>query len=413
MRFNRKIVKIIEKWLYEKEIIILAGPRQVGKTTLLKILMDKLKQDIIKPEKIFYLNLEELDVLATLNESPDNLLDYITEKKGTNYFFIDEIQYLDNPSNFLKHVYDKYGSSIKLIITGSSNLEIKAKFQDSLAGRKVTFMINPLDFEEYLKFKKFPSIKYLYQVNLPLEIKNTFDKELEEYLVYGGMPAVVLQTDKTKKEKLLNEYVSAYINQDIRAFGRVENIGNFNKTVKILAGQIGNLLNVNELASSVGISRRETERYLELLEFTYVFFLLRPYAANVRTSLTKMPKFYFFDTGIRNALLGNLLASDSRSDIGALFENFVFMELKNEKGLYFYRSTGQREIDFLQDKNQALYLLEVKYQKLKKGINERILVNFPTQGKLIKPYVLNLSYNSKGKSGVEYIDYRFVGRFSQ
>ena len=409
MIFDRKIANIIEKWLDEKEIIILTGPRQVGKTTLLKILTEKLKRKNVSDDRIFYLNLEELNILSALNENPENLLDYITVKNARNYFFIDEIQYLDKPSNFLKHIYDKYADQIKLIATGSSNLEIKAKFQDSLAGRKATFGISPLDFEEFLKFKNFSQQRYLRQPELPPDIRHSFDRALEEYLIYGGLPAVVLQGDKAKKEKLLNEYAGAYINQDIRAFGQVDNIGDFNRVVKMLAGQIGNLLNVNELGNTAGVSRRNILKYLELLEYTYVFRKIAPYTANVRAQVTKMPKFYFFDTGVRNALLENFLGLDSRADAGALFENFVFTALDKDRNIYFYRSAGQSEIDFVVEKPEALCLIEVKYKKLNKRINERVLLNFPAKNKFgRKIYVINLSYNFKPDAGAEYLDYRFA-----
>ena len=201
MFYPRKISQKIEKWLTEKEIIILNGPRQVGKTTLLKILQDKLIRSGIVKERIFYLNLEEIKILSDLNQDPENLLNYIIQKDKTNFFFLDEVQYLDNPSNFLKHLYDKYAGKIKIIATGSSSLELKAKFQDSLVGRKVSFLVNPLDFEEFLTFKQSPLLDYFQKEKLPADIEEAFRKELEEYLIYGGMPAVVLRSDKELKQK--------------------------------------------------------------------------------------------------------------------------------------------------------------------------------------------------------------------
>jgi len=237
---------------------------------------------------------------------------------------------LDNPSNFLKHLFDKYADKIKIIVTGSSSLELKAKFQDSLAGRKVSFLINPLNFEEFLIFKNFSYLDYLKKEDLPDDIRNNFDKALSEYLIYGGMPAVVLQNNQKLKQKMLKEYVSAYVNKDIRAIGKVENIANFNSLVKILATQIGSLLNISELGDTVGIPRRAVKKYLDLLEFTFVLDKILPFKKNIRTQITKMPKIYFFDLGIRNAILGNFLEMESRSDAGHLFENFVF--LVNEGG---------------------------------------------------------------------------------
>lgn len=408
MYFNRKITNIIEKWIDEKEIIVLNGPRQVGKTTILKILIEKLEKKEVDKKRIFYLNLEELNILNDLNDNPENIFKYITLKNERNYFFIDEIQLLDNPSNFLKHIYDKYGEDIKLVITGSSNLELKAKFQDSLAGRKVVFRINPLDLEESLWFQNFEYLDYLNKEEIPLNIKNEFDKKLTEYLIYGGMPAVVLQTDIDKKRKLLNEYVNAYINKDIRSIGKIENISGFNALVKIISSQIANLLNINEICNTLGLGRREVLKYLELLEHTYVVDRVIPYDANIRSQLTKMPKTYFFDLGIRNLILNNFLEPGSRTDAGALFENFVFMELKNlREKIFFYRTVNKAEIDFIVEMGSSLALVEVKYKNIKNKIDERVLKNFSIKGnKKVDRFIVNKTLNKK--NNINYLDYRFV-----
>lgn len=410
MLYSRKIVSEIKKWLSEKEIIILNGPRQVGKTFLLEILKNELIESGVSEKTIFYLNLEEIKILETLNQDPENLLKYIINPKEKNYFLLDEIQYLDNPSNFLKHIYDKYSGKIKIIATGSSSLELKAKFQDSLAGRKVSFLINPLSFEEFLIFKSFPRLEYLKKEDLPENIKSDFDKALGEYLVYGGMPAVVLQTDPGMKQKMLEEYVSTYINKDIRAIGKIENIADFNALIKILASQIGNLLNISELCRTAGISRREAKKYLDLLEYTFVLDKISPFKKNTRTQVTKMPKAYFFDLGIRNAILGNFLEMESRADAGQIFENFVFMELKNRKkaGIFFYRSIGKSEIDFIVEEGTKTVLIEAKHKKLSRAIDSRVLENFMKQeGNVKEAKIVNLSFNYRNKE-INYVDYRQI-----
>lgn len=381
----RKIAKIIKKWMPENEFIILNGARQVGKTSLLKILMQELKNNNISENRIFYLNFEEIQVLEKINQNPENLLDYVINKNKKNYFFIDEIQYLDNPSNFLKHIYDKYSLIIKIIATGSSNLELKAKFQDSLVGRKVSFNILPLDYEEFLIFKNYNNLDYLDKNNIPLEIKLKYDKLLKEYLIYGGMPAIALQDDVAKKEKLLNEYVDTYINRDIRSIGRIENISKFNSILKILCSQIGNLLNINELSNTINIPRRKIEKYLDLLKHTFVLDIINPYKNNIRSQVSKMPKIFFFDLGIRNSILNNFLDLSSRqNDAGRLFENFVFLELKSsyQKNIYFYRTVNKSEIDFIIEKNNKLSLIEVKYKSLNKQIDTRVIANFINRSKI-------------------------------
>lgn len=409
----RKIAKIIKKWLPENEFIILNGPRQVGKTSLLKILMQELKNNNIPENRIFYLNFEEIQILEKINQNPENLLDYIIDKNKKNYFFIDEIQYLDNPSNFLKHIYDKYSSIIKIIATGSSSLELKAKFQDSLVGRKVSFNILPLDYEEFLIFKNYNDLNHLDKNNIPLEIKLKYDKLLKEYLIYGGMPAVALQDDAIKKEKLLSEYVDTYINKDIRSIGRIENISKFNSILKILCSQIGNLLNINELSNTTNIPRRKIEKYLDLLKHTFVLDIIDPYKNNIRSQVSKMPKTFFFDLGIRNAILNNFLdLSGRQDDAGRLFENFVFLELKNlyQKNIYFYRTVNKSEIDFIIEKNNKLSLIEVKYKSLNKRINTRVIANSIDHSKIsAKASLINLSLIGEFNN-VSYIDYRKLAK---
>lgn len=412
MLYQRKITAEIKKWLFKKEIIILNGPRQVGKTSLLKILTGELLKTGVAEKNTFYLNLEEVKILESLNQYPENLLKYVIAPDEINYFFLDEIQYLDNPSNFLKHIYDKYAGKIKIIATGSSSLELKAKLQDSLVGRKVSFWINPLTLEEFLLFKNFPYLDYLRKIDLPPDIKSGFDSALDEYLIYGGMPAVVLEKDRASKQKMLEGYVNDYINKDIRAIGKIENIARFNAAIKILASQIGNLLNISELANTAGISRREAEKYLDLLEFTFVLDKISPFRRNIRARLVKMPKIYFFDLGLRNAVLGNFLDLASRQDSGFLFENFIFLEFKNrmKDRIFFYRTIAKAEIDFIVEKGEKIILAEVKYKNLAKTIDSRIIQNFiEREGNIAKAAVINLSFNGRDNS-IEYVDYRFAGK---
>ncbi|MCK5062179.1 ATP-binding protein [Candidatus Parcubacteria bacterium] len=418
MLYNRKIQQNINKWLLKDEIIILNGARQVGKTSLLKLLQTELKRQKIKEERIFYLNLEELEVLDELNNSPKNILNYIKVKNKKNYFFIDEIQYLDNPSNFLKYLYDEHRDKIKLITTGSSALELKAKLQDSLAGRKVVFKINPLCFEEFLRFKRIDILDYYSNKNIPLTIQSQFKKYMDEYLLFGGMPKVVLTQDADDKKILLKNYVNDYINKDIRYIGKIDNLMKFNQLVKVLSNQIGNLLNINELANTLNLPRLEIENYINLLEYTFVLHKISPYYKNIRSQITKMPKIYFFDLGIRNQILNNFIEPINRSDSGSLFENFIYLELKqnvSEDDIYFYRTIHKAEIDFIFEKNGVVYPIEVKYKNFSNVAANRVLSGFCKSNKINCPkgYLINLNFNKEAVNKIFFLTFtNFFNRLS-
>ena len=408
MLYKRKIQQKINKWLLKDEIIILNGPRQVGKTSLLKLLQTELRRKGIKEERIFYLNLEELEILDELNSSPKNILNYIKSKNKKNYFFIDEIQYLDNPSNFLKYLYDEHRDKVKLIVTGSSSLELKAKLQDSLVGRKVAFKIAPLCFEEFLQFKKEDILDYYHQKNIPATVQNKFKKYLDEYLLFGGMPKVVLTSDREDKKILLKNYVNDYINKDIRYVGKINNLLKFNQLVKVLSNQIGNLLNINELSNTLNMPRLEIEKYINILEYTFVLHKITPYHKNIRSQITKMPKIYLFDLGLRNQMLNNFVEPINRSDSGSLFENFIYLELKqtvSEEDIYFYRTIHKAEIDFIFEKNGVVYPIEVKYKKFSKPAASKVLNGFCKSSKINCPrgYLVNLSLNQETVNKINFL----------
>lgn len=362
------------------------------------------------------MNLEELEILNELNSSPKNILNYIKNKNKKNYFLIDEIQYLDNPSSFLKYLYDKHRNKIKLIITGSSSLELKAKLQDSLVGRKIIFKISPLCFEEFLQFKKADVLDYYYHENIPATVQNKFKKYLDEYLIFGGMPKVVLTFDRENKKILLKNYVNDYINKDIRYIGRINNLLKFNQLVKVLSNQIGNLLNINELSNTLNMTRLKIEKCINILEYTFVLHRISPYHKNIRSQITKMPKIYLFDLGIRNQILNNFVEPMNRSDSGSLFENFIYLELKqsvSEEYIYFYRTIHKAEIDFIFEKNGVVYPIEVKYKRFSKPAAVKVLNSFRKLSKINCPrgYLINLNLNQKTISKIDFLI--FINFFSR
>ena len=353
MKIKRKVLQEINKWLDSKKILILNGARQVGKTTILKELEQKLKAE---NKNCVYLNLESFQVVDRLNVNPDNVFDFVDDKNLFYYVLIDEIQILDQPSHFLKYIYDTY-ENIKLIVTGSANLEIKAKLQDSLTGRKITFFINPLSLDEILDYEKLDK-----QTKNPLE-QQKVEKLFKEYLLFGGLPEVYLEKNKEKKEILLKEYLGTYVNKDIRALISNINVSKFNQLNIALSHLIGNLINKNKIANDINIDDRTLNRYLDLLKYSFIFDFISPYFSNPLTQIKKMQKVYCFDFGIRNAILNNFIEIDLRNDCGRLFENFVYLILKEKyREINFWRTIKGSEVDFVYQK-EGLNIMEVKYKK--------------------------------------------------
>lgn len=368
--FPRKIEPELKKILFSNEILVLTGSRQVGKTSLCLRLIHYLLNEKKVPEKqIIYLDLEFPNVLSEVNNLyGEDFLDYLkahdADTKKKTFVFIDEVHYLDNPSSFLKVLHDHF-PTIKLIVSGSSSLEIKRKFKETLTGRKKVFEITPLDFEEFLSFKKsvleerkknISFRKIISQGKLPdlKELKflyNDFKKEFLEFLTFGGYPGVVLKKTKEEKISTLYEIYSSYIHKDIRNFAQIENVNAFNRLVELLANQIGNLLNFSELTTILGISRPTLENYLFLLEQTFVITLLRPFFTNRRQEIVKSTKVFFNDTGLRNGLVRNFDSLERRIDKGYILENKVFTEIKKnlhltEEPLY-WRTKTKSEVDFI------------------------------------------------------------------
>lgn len=295
------------------------------------------------------------------------------------FVFIDEIHYLDNPSSFLKVLHDHF-PLVKLIVSGSSSLEIKRKFKETLIGRKIIFEVSPLSFEEFLLFKKSPLSRWKERFNLPWFIQNAdipdlsevkflfadLNKLFSEFLVFGGYPGVVLKESFQEKTTLLYEIYSSYVHKDIRDLGAVENVSAFNRMVELLGNQIGNLVNLSELTPSLAISRPTLENNLFLLEHTFVIKRVKPFFTNRRQEIIKTPKVFFCDTGIRNALVRNFETPERRADSGALFENGIFAELHKKlaswEDVYFWRTKSKAEVDFvIRLKGKEVLPIEVKH----------------------------------------------------
>jgi len=361
MYIERQIHRKIKNHLKRKEYTIITGARQSGKTSLIQALYNEIKND---GQIVNYISFEDRDIVSSVNKHPDEVFSYTPRPKkilsGKNksgkpfYLFIDEIQLAENPSNFLKYLYDIYGENLKIIATGSSAFYIDSKFKDSLAGRKRLFELQTLNFEEWLIFKNLQDLSEELKIirtqkNYISASKIEIVEKFKEFLVFGGYPAVVLENDREEKINLLKDIKNSFLKRDIDDAG-INNTEKFYNLLTILAGQTGNLVNRNELANTVDVDNKTIDKYLQVLQKCFHVELVKPFYSNLRKELTKMPKIYFKDHGLRNMALNRFFDFKLREDQGTLLENYVYKrltEIYDPDNIRFWRTTDKKEIDFV------------------------------------------------------------------
>lgn len=344
--YPRKIYPLIKQDLSKKHITVITGMRRVGKTTLVKYLLE----EIDSTNKI-YLDLERLDNRELfLEKNYDNVI-YILKQRGLifdkiAYIVIDEIQLAKNISSVLKYLYDNY--KIKFIVTGSSSFYVKNLFTESLAGRKKIFELFPLDFGEFLTFKKIffqHSVKFL-----PVSFNNSEYERLKmyynEYLEYGGFPEVALVKNINDKKDLLNDIINSYINIDIVSLSDFRNHEKIYALMKMLAARVGSRLDYAKMSRLVGSSMETIKNYINFFEKTYIIFRVPVFTNKTDREIIKAKKLYFCDNG--------LLAILSDISSGAKFENALFLQLKHLGNIQYYSLKTGREIDFIFNKKIAL-----------------------------------------------------------
>jgi len=358
--FPRKILEKIVHFIDTDDILLFYGARQTGKTSL----MEYLRDHYIKYRSVF-LDLEDPDDFENTNQWPKIFEKYLKTYHKWNgeeriVVFIDEIQYLDNPTSLLKFIHDHY-KKIKLITSGSSTLEIRKKFKDSLAWRLLKFDIYPLSFEEFLIFKGRDELAECVGKLRDSELPTIMEKELKfyykEFITFWGYPKIALTDGEMDKKEYLQQLYESYIQKDIKDIGKIEDIQWFNKLISILASQVWNLVNKTELSSKIGVSLPTLTKRIALLENTFVIKTLYPYAVNIRWELVKTPKIFFIDNGIRNYSANDFTLN------GALFENSFFCYINNAykaKHINFFRTKEKQEIDFVLD--SIPYELKLKYE---------------------------------------------------
>jgi hypothetical protein len=360
--FERTIVQQILQRLDSDELILLTGARQTGKTTAIQQVKDYAIARGLQSE---YITLEDPEYLRLLNEHPDRIWQIVPRPEHAKlYLFMDEIQYLENPTNFLKYHYDQNRSCLKLIVTGSSAFYLDWHFDDSLAGRKKLFVLPTLGFSEFLIFKQKEDLANLV-INalaqkpdfssIPLIKRREILALSEEYMVYGGYPAVVLAPDKLSKQELLFELFSSYLKRDIQESG-ISQTNEIYHLLRLLAFQIGGELNKNKLAIEIGISRHVLDNLLYALQKSFHIELITPFYRGHPKELKKMPKLYFMDLGMRNTVIKNYDLPQEREYLGRLYENYVYRMLCDatpNPEIQFWRTQSGAEVDFIVDGDQA------------------------------------------------------------
>ncbi|MCP5105121.1 MAG: ATP-binding protein, partial [bacterium] len=370
MLFDREIVEKVIPELSTPDIIILLGSRQVGKTTILKMLCERFQK-----EKRNYIFLD-LDLETNLEyfTGYESALKYI-ELQGYNpgkdpvVLLLDEFQRVDRAGKTLKNLYDHHGN-IKIIATGSSSLEINKTISESMSGRKLVFRVFPLNLREFLVFKgaaKLISFFDNFKVGddfLPFLYKE-YETLVTEKLVFGSFPEIVIEGSVERKGRKINDVLNSYLRRDIREHLGIKDTVQYKRVLEFLGITFANLLNANNIAKELGTYYKKVSEFINIAEETYIADIIRPFSKNRKSEIIRNPKVYFEDTGMRNFLVKNMnLDLKLRLDTGALIENFVYNELVNKIDIFteikFWRTKSETEIDFLLLKDQEILPIEVK-----------------------------------------------------
>jgi predicted AAA+ superfamily ATPase len=344
----RLLEEKLEANIGKNKVLLVMGTRRVGKTFLLKAIEKKLDRQIIK------LNGEDLDAQETLQNLRE--ANYRRIIGDANLVFIDEAQAIPEIGKVLKLMIDSF-SELTIIATGSSSFDLLNKAGEPLTGRKISFHLYPLAQAELSKIES------------PLETQ----QYLEERLILGSYPELLqLNTFKEKSEYLL-DLIQSYLLKDILSFEGIRQPDKVMRLLRLIAYQVGSEVSYNELGTQLGISKNTVESYLDLLSKVFIIYRLPAYSTNPRKEISKGSKWYFFDNGIRNAVINDFKLLTLRNDIGSLWENYLISERikRNEYRrenveYYFWRGYNQQEVDLIEFQNGTLSAFELKYSSNKK-----------------------------------------------
>jgi len=342
--YQRILENIVKENIGSGKAIIIVGARQVGKTTLINNLLEKeeyLFLDADDPairQLLLYPNTEEIRTI---------LGDY-------KIVFIDEAQRIDGIGLTLKIITDQF-KEVQLFVSGSSSFDLGNKLNEPLTGRKWEYELFPISWEEFEKKEGF--------------IKA--EQQIENRLIYGFYPEVL--NNKGKEKKVLKNLASSYLYRDILSFSEIRKPEILDNLLLALALQVGSEVNYNELAQTIGVNKITIQKYIDILEKGYIVFRLNSFSRNLRNEIKRNRKIYFYDNGIRNMIIGNFNPLKLRTDVGALWENFLISERRKQNiyketfaRMYFWRTTQQQEIDFVEEKNGKIFGFEFKWKSKSK-----------------------------------------------
>ncbi len=346
MKIERQIISEIENDCFKGKVILLLGARQVGKSTLIKML------PFNSEYKILWLDGENADVKILLQNANSERLRQIA---GNNkIIFIDEAQKINEIGSILK-LFADYHKDIQIIASGSSAFELRNSLNEPLTGRKFEFNLFPISFQEMVN-----------QTNLLQEIR-----QLPQRMLYGCYPEIIV--NEGGEERLLRFLSDSYLYKDVFLFKGIKKPEKILELLKLLAWQIGSEVNYSELSRTLMIDNQTIESYVNMLEQAFIIYKLPAYHSNKRNELKKSKKIYFNDLGIRNALINDFRPVEIRNDNGNIFENYIINEIRKQNeylqiyaNLYFWRSTDQKEIDLIIEKNSVLHCFEIKWSAKKR-----------------------------------------------
>lgn len=353
---ERDLKAVLDTKIGKGKVLLLIGPRQVGKTTLLKNILTSVSSE----NKVQFWNCDESDVRQFLSEANSAKLKSFVG--NSDFIVIDEAQRVKDIDLTIKLLHDSF-PNVQLAVTGSSSLDLSNSINEPLTGRKFEYNLFPFSTNELVNHTSM-----LEEMRL-----------LKNRLVYGFYPDVV--NNPGEEKEILTNIVNSYLYKDVFEFQDIRKSSVIEKLVQALALQVGSEVSFNELGNLLGIDTVTVQRYVDLLEKAYVIFHIRSFSRNVRNELKKSIKIYFYDNGVRNSVISNFSPVELRSDIGTLWENFLISErIKNNAyhnkhaKYYFWRTTQKQEIDFIEEAEQNLFAYEFKYNP--KKVNSKCPVTF-------------------------------------